>query len=324
MSELNEIKRPIQDNLKEFELVFEKTMHSESLLLNKIINYILKSKGKQLRPVLVLLSAGIFGKINPSTYTAATLIELLHTASLVHDDVVDDSNFRRGFFSVNALWKNKIAVLVGDYFLSKGMILALDQSEFRILKLVSDAVKEMSEGELLQLQKSRFMNISEEVYYKIIRKKTAALLAASCAAGTASVSDDEQLLLKMKKFGELLGLAFQIKDDLLDFDASNNTGKPVFNDLKEQKISLPLIVTLQKADILERRRLLSYVKKHNTNKKTLEKLIGAIKQADGFNYAIQKMEQFKTEALEILNEFPDSDCKNSLIKLVTFTTQRKF
>ena len=324
MISLTEIKKPIEENLKNFDKIFEGTMHSESLLLNKIVGYILKSKGKQLRPVLVLLSAGIFGEISESSYTAASLIELLHTASLVHDDVVDESNFRRGFFSVNALWKNKVAVLVGDYLLSRGMMLALEKSEYKILHLVSDAVKEMSEGELLQIQKARLMNIDEEVYYQIIRKKTASLIAACCASGVASVSENQEHIDKMKKFGELVGLAFQIKDDLLDFDPDNTTGKPAQNDLKEQKISLPLIYTLEKVSFLEKRKLLSYVKNHGSDKKKVKIIIDRIKSVNGFVYAEAKMTEFRDKALEILTEFPDSEYKKSLQMLVSFTTDRKF
>jgi octaprenyl-diphosphate synthase len=324
MISLAEIKKPIDENLKEFDKLFEATMHSDSLLLNKIVGYILKSKGKQLRPVLVMLSAGMFGTIGASSYTAASLIELLHTASLVHDDVVDESNFRRGFFSVNALWKNKVAVLVGDYLLSRGMMLALEKSEYKILHLVSDAVKEMSEGELLQIQKARLMNISEEVYYQIIRKKTASLIAACCASGVASVSDKQEDIDRMKKFGELVGLAFQIKDDLLDFDPDNLTGKPAQNDLKEQKLSLPVIYTLQKVNFMEKRKLLSYVKNHGSDKKKMKVIIDRIRSVNGFGYAEARMIEFRDKALGILSEFPDSEYKNSLEKLVSFTTDRKF
>jgi len=324
MISLPEIKKPIEDNLKEFDKIFESAMHSDSMLLNKIIQYILKSKGKQMRPVLVLLSAGMFGQIKESSYTAATLIELLHTASLVHDDVVDESNFRRGFFSVNALWKNKIAVLVGDYLLSRGMMLALEKSEFKILHLVSDAVKEMSEGELLQIQKARMMNINEEVYYQIIRKKTASLIAACCASGVASVSENQEHIDKMKLFGEYVGLAFQIKDDLLDFDPDNLTGKPAQNDLKEQKMSLPLIYTLEKVDFFEKRKLLSYVKNHGSEKKKVKVIIDRIKSVDGFAYAEKRMTEFRDKALDILKEFPDSVYNQSLEKLVSFTTDRKY
>ncbi len=324
MISLSEIKKPIEENLKQFDKIFESAMKSDSMLLNKIVGYILKSKGKQLRPVLVMLSAGIFGEISESTYTAASLIELLHTASLVHDDVVDESNFRRGFFSVNALWKNKVAVLVGDYLLSRGMMLALEKSEYKILHLVSDAVKEMSEGELLQIQKARLMNINEEVYYQIIRKKTASLIAACCASGVASVSENQDYIDKMKEFGGLVGLAFQIKDDLLDFDPDNLTGKPAQNDLKEQKISLPLIYTLEKVNFIEKRKLLGYIKNHGSDKKKVKIIIDRIKSVDGFAYAEARMIEFKNKALEILSEFPDSEYKKSLEKLVSFTTDRKF
>ena len=324
MISLAEIKKPIEENLKQFDELFEATMHSDSLLLNKIVGYILKSKGKQLRPVLVMLSAGMFGKIGSSSYTAASLIELLHTASLVHDDVVDEANLRRGFFSINARWKNKVAVLVGDYLLSRGMMLALEKSEYKILHLVSDAVKEMSEGELLQIQKSRRMNITEEVYYNIIRKKTASLIAACCASGVASVSEDKEHIEKMKQFGQLVGLAFQIKDDLLDYDPDNRTGKSAQNDLKQQKISLPLIYTLQKVDYLEKRKLLSFVKNRGKDKKKVKVLIDRIQSMEGFAYAEKRMIEFRDQALAILSGFPDSEYRKSLEQLVLFTTDRKY
>ncbi len=324
MLTLSEIKKPIEANLNEFENLFKQSMQSDSHLLDKILRYILKSKGKQIRPIFVMLSAGLEGTINNSTYTAATLVEILHSATLVHDDVVDESNMRRGFFSINALWKNKVAVLVGDYLLSKGLTVALENNEFRILQIVAEAVKNMSEGELLQIQKARLMNIDEEIYYEIIRKKTASLIAACCASGMASVSVNEDHIHNIKKFGELTGVAFQIKDDLLDFDPDNETGKPSLNDLKDQKISLPLIYTLQRIGLIEKRKLLYAIKNHGTEKNTIKKIIEKIKTVDGFTYAENRMNEFKNEALQILSGFPDSDCRRSLEQLVIFTTERKF
>lgn len=324
MDHFSAIKKPIEINLAEFDSLFRNSLQSDSLLLNKIIRYVLKTKGKQIRPILVMLSAGMFGKVEHSSYIAATLIELLHTASLVHDDVVDESDFRRGFFSVNALWKNKAAVLVGDYLLSRGMMMALENKEHHVLNIVSDAVREMSEGELIQIQKSRLMNVTEEDYYKIIEKKTASLLAACCAAGAASVHAPDQDIETMKNFGRNLGIAFQIKDDLLDFDSSGKTGKPSQNDLKEQKISLPLIYTLTQVDYLEKRKLLNIIKKHKSDKKKLTYVVEQIKAKGGFEYAEKKMNEFKTKAIQGLEGFPDSEYKKSLINLVTFTTNRTF
>ncbi len=324
MLSLNEIKKPIEQNLKEFEILFKNAMHSDSQLLDKVMRYILKTKGKQIRPIFVMLSAGMFGTINTSAYTAATLIELLHTATLVHDDVVDESNMRRGFFSINALWKNKVAVLAGDYLLSKGLSVAIENQEFYILQIVSEAVKLMSEGELLQIKKARLMNITEEVYYEIIRKKTASLIAACCASGVAAVSDNSETISKMKKFGELTGIVFQIKDDLLDFDQSNETGKPSQNDLKDQKISLPLIYTLQQVGLFEKRKMLYAIKNHGAEKETINKITERIRSVDGFAFAEARMNDFKNEALAILSEFPDSEYKKSLEQLVIFTTERKY
>ena len=324
MLSLNEIKKPIEQNLKEFEILFKNAMHSDSQLLDKVMRYILKTKGKQIRPIFVMLSAGMFGTINKSAYTAATLIELLHTATLVHDDVVDESNMRRGFFSINALWKNKVAVLAGDYLLSKGLSVAIENQEFYILQIVSEAVKQMSEGELLQIKKARLMNITEEVYYEIIRKKTASLIAACCASGVAAVSDNKETISKMKKFGELTGIVFQIKDDLLDFDQSNETGKPSQNDLKDQKISLPLIYTLQQVGLFEKRKMLYAIKNHGAEKETINKITDRIRSVDGFVFAEARMNDFKNEALHILSDFPDSEYKKSLEQLVIFTTERKY
>jgi octaprenyl-diphosphate synthase len=324
MPTLKEITLPISTNLAEFNELFAKTMHSESPLLDKIVRYILKTKGKQMRPILVLLSAGLSGKINKSTYTAAILIELLHTATLVHDDVVDESDMRRGFFSINALWKNKISVLVGDYLLSKGLLVSLENKEYKYLHLGSDAVQKMSEGELLQIKKSRLMNIDEETYLTVIRKKTASLIAACCAAGTSSTNDDNAVIEKMKNFGENLGMAFQIKDDLLDFDLTNKTGKPAHNDLKDRKFSLPMIYTLKNVSFSEKRHLLGILKNHSNNKEKIAHLVQRIKEEKGFEYAETRMNEYKNNALKILSDFPDSEYKKSLENLVIFTTERVY
>lgn len=324
MPTLKEITRPVSANLATFNELFAEAMHSDSPLLDKIVNYILKRKGKQLRPLLVMLSAGLSGKINSSTYTAATLIELLHTATLVHDDVVDESDLRRGFFSVNALWKNKAAILVGDYLLAKGMKIALENKDYAVLQIVSDAVQKMSEGELLQIKKSRTMNIDEETYLTVIRQKTASLIAACCSAGTASATEDAELVEKMKKFGENLGMAFQIKDDLLDFDLTNKTGKPSHNDLKDRKFSLPLIFALKNVSFTEKRHLLGIIKNHTNNKEKVTHLIQRIREEKGFEYTENRMNEYKNNALEILSDFPDSAYKKSLENLVIFITTRNY
>lgn len=324
MTSLKEITRPIDINLAEFNSLYRETMHSNSALLDKVLGYILKTKGKQIRPILVLLSAGLAGKINKSTYTAAILIELLHTATLIHDDVVDESDRRRGFFSVNALWKNKVAVLAGDYLLSKGLLVSLESKEYKYLHLGSDAIQNMSEGELLQIKKSRTMNIDEETYITVIRKKTASLFAACCSAGTASTTNDNDLIEKMKAFGENLGMAFQIKDDLLDFDLTNKTGKPAHNDLKDRKFSLPLIYTLKNISFTEKRSLLGILKNHTQSKDKIEHLIQRIREEKGFEYAEARMNEYKNMALQTLTDFPDSEYRKSLENLVTFITDRVY
>jgi len=324
MPTLKEITNPIDLHLAEFNRIFEQTMRSNSPLLDRVVYYVLKTKGKQMRPILVLLSAGLSGNITRSTYTAAALIELLHTATLIHDDVVDESDMRRGFFSINALWKNKVAVLVGDYLLSKGLLVSLENNDYKYLHLGSDAIQHMSEGELLQIEKSRTMNIDEETYFSIIRKKTASLIAACCAAGTASVTDDKERIDKMKAFGENLGIAFQIKDDLLDFDLNNKTGKPAHNDLKDHKYSLPLIYTLKNVSFAEKIKLRGILKNHSSNREKMLEIIRRIKEEKGFEYAEEKMNSFKNNALQILSEFPDSVYKKSLEDLVNFTTERVY
>ena len=276
-----------------------------------------------MRPMFVFLSAGMHGEINESTYTAASLIELLHTATLVHDDVVDDSNERRGFFSINALWKNKAAALVGDFLLSKGLLLALDHDEFQLLKIVSEATREMSEGELLQIEKARKLDISEEIYFEIIRKKTASLIASCCASGTHSVDADIETVQQMRLFGEKVGIAFQIKDDLFDYEVSNKTGKPNGIDIKEQKMTLPLIYLLNNSSWAEKRKIINIVKNHNNNPEKVKFVIDKVNQSGGIEYTKEKMKLYHQEAKDILQKFPESEYKTALLQLVDFTIERK-
>jgi len=297
-------------------------MKSSVPLLNTITRYIIKRKGKQVRPMFVFLSAGLTGEINESTYRAASLIELLHTATLIHDDVVDDSNLRRGFFSLNALWKNKIAVLVGDFLLSRGLLLALENKEFLLLKIVSDATREMSEGELLQIEKARRLDIGEEIYFEIIRKKTATLIASCCACGAASTGVPEETIKKMWQFGEFAGIAFQIKDDIFDYEKTNLTGKPTGIDIKEKKMTLPLIYLLKQSDYLERRWIINTVKNHGNDPGRVRKLIEKVTAIGGITYAREKMAEYRNRSLDILNTFPGSIHRDSLQKLVVFTTDR--
>jgi octaprenyl-diphosphate synthase len=320
---VNEIKAPVAKEMDEFEVKFKSSMKSSVPLLDKITQYIVKRKGKQLRPMFVFLSAKVCGEMNDSTYRAASLIELLHTATLVHDDVVDDSNERRGFFSVNALWKNKIAVLVGDFLLSRGLLLSVDNKDFHLLGLVSNAVREMSEGELLQIEKARKLDIDEKVYYEIIRKKTASLIASCCACGAASVTTDQTVIEKMQSFGEAVGIAFQIKDDLFDYGDGSNIGKPTGIDIKEKKMTLPLIYALNNASFLEKRRIINIVKNNNNNPKKVAEVIDFVIKSGGIQYAETKMNEYKNKAIELISSFPDSPSKNSLIGLVKYTTERK-
>lgn len=313
----------ISEELKEFETNFRQAVKSNVPLLDKIMQYIVKRKGKQLRPMFVLLSAKLGGKINEQTYRAASLVELLHTATLVHDDVVDDSMERRGFFSINALWKNKIAVLVGDYLLSKGLLLSLDNNDFRTLQILSTAVKKMSEGELLQMEKARNLNLSEDVYFEIIRNKTASLVASSCAAGASTTFADDESVEKMRIFGEKTGIAFQIKDDLFDY-GNADIGKPTGNDIKEKKLTLPLIYTLNNVSYLLRKKLIYIVKNENTNKDKVRYVIAEVQKAGGIEYARQKMFAYRDEALAILYQFPDSDVRKGLEELVRYTTDRNY
>ncbi len=309
--------------MEEFENYFKAAMKSDVMLLDKITHYIIKRKGKQMRPMFVFLSSKLCGGITPATYTAASLIELLHTATLVHDDVVDVSNTRRGFFSINALWKNKIAVLVGDYLLSKGLLLSVENNQFELLRIVSKAVQEMSEGELLQQEKSRLLNLTEDVYYNIIRQKTASLIAACCQSGASAAGADKESVEKMYQFGLNIGLAFQIKDDLLDYGFGEDIGKPTGIDIQERKMTLPLIYTLQKSKPAERRMLVSIVKRHNTDKVKVKELMDTVVQAGGIDYARKKMAEFRDKALHIISTFPDGDARASLTELVHFTINRK-
>jgi octaprenyl-diphosphate synthase len=304
-----------------FEKEFREAVKSQVPLLDRIMRFIVNRKGKQLRPMFVLLSARLCGGINESTYRAASLVELLHTATLVHDDVVDESLERRGFFSTYALWKTKISVLVGDYLLAKGLLLSLDHHDFRILQLLSQAVRLMSEGELLQIEKSRSLNLSEEVYFEIIRNKTASLLASSCAAGAYSASHDEDAAEKLRIFGEKTGMAFQIKDDLFDY-GNQSVGKPTGNDIKEKKLTLPLIYTLNTVGKAKKRELIYLIKNHNKDPEKIRVIIEEVKKSGGIEYARKKMMGFRDEALEILSSFKDDEVKKALEELVRYTTDR--
>jgi len=308
--------------MDEFERKFQDSMRSSVPLLDKIMHYIVKRKGKQIRPLFVFLSAKICGQINESTYRAAALIELLHTATLVHDDVVDDSNMRRGFFSVNALWKNKIAVLVGDYLLSRGLLLSVDNNDFHLLRIATNAVREMSEGELLQIEKARKLDIDEAIYFDIIRQKTAVLIASCCSCGAASVSGDAAIIEKMRKFGELVGIAFQIKDDLFDYGSGSSIGKPTGIDIKEKKMTLPLIFALSKAGYLEKRSIISVIKNNNNDPEKVARVIDFVIKSGGIAYARDRMNEYKGKALELLSTFQDSQSKSALEQLVKFTTER--
>jgi octaprenyl-diphosphate synthase len=322
MLSIDEIKKPIAAEIDVFEDTFKASMHSSVPLLDRITHYIVKRKGKQIRPMFVFFSAGLCGGINDATHRGAALVELLHTATLVHDDVVDNSYQRRGFFSINALWKNKIAVLVGDYLLSKGLLLSLNNNDFNLLKIVSEAVKQMSEGELLQIEKVRKMDVGEPIYYEVIRQKTASLIASCCACGAASAGADAETIEKMRLFGEKIGIAFQIKDDMFDFGV-DDVGKPLGIDIKEKKITLPLIYALNKASRSDRKNIINLVKNHSEDSKKVAEIIGFVKNAGGLNYAETQMAKYQEEAFVILNTFPQSEFRSGLEQLVRFTTERK-
>lgn len=320
--DIKEIQQPILKDIEYFELKFRDSMKTKVMLLDTIMSYIVKRKGKQLRPMFVFLMARVCGELNDSTHRGAALIELLHTATLVHDDVVDDANYRRGFFSINALWKNKIAVLVGDYLLSRGLLLAIDNEDFQLLKIVSSAVKEMSEGELLQIEKARNLNITEDIYYEIIRQKTASLISSCCGVGAASVHADPKVIANAQLFGEKVGMAFQIKDDLFDYTSADVIGKPVGIDIKERKMTLPVIYSLNKAGWMDRRRIINIVKNENHKPKKVAEVIQFVKDSGGIEYATEAMNRFHHEALALLSMFPDSIYKDSLAQLVQFTIDR--
>ncbi|MBK7808523.1 MAG: polyprenyl synthetase family protein [Saprospiraceae bacterium] len=321
-SELDKIKNPVGKELKEFEKHFKNSMKSSVPLLDKITYYIVQKKGKQVRPILVFLCAKLCGEINDSTNVAASLIELSHTASLVHDDVVDDAYERRGFFSINALWKNKIAVLVGDFLLTKGLQIALETKNYRHLETVSTAVQQMSEGELLQMEKARKLDIDESIYFEIIRQKTASLIAAACSAGASSTTDNEEWISKMRQFGEKVGIAFQIKDDLFDY-GDFDIGKPRGIDIKEKKMTLPLIYSLNKSEKVLRNKIINYIKTDSKNEEKVKEVISFVKSMGGLEYAEKIMIKYQNEAIEILKTFPESEARNSLENLVFFFTSRK-
>lgn len=314
---------PIEREMELFEEKFLKSMSSKVALFNRITYYIVNRKGKQMRPMFVFLTAKLLrGEVNERTYCGASIIELIHTASLVHDDVVDDSHKRRGFFSINALWKNKIAVLVGDFLFSKGLLLALENKHYDLLQIISNAVREMSEGELLQIEKARLLDITEAVYYDIIRQKTAALIAACCSMGACSVQPDSQEIETFRKFGELCGMAFQIKDDLFDYGAEK-IGKPTGIDIKERKMTLPLIYALNQSGVEEKRWLINSIKNHNKNKKRVKEVIGYVKEKGGLDYAVTKMFWFRDEALALLESYPDSEYKRALALMVNYVVERE-
>lgn len=319
-----QIKQPIAYEMELFEQKFLLSMASKVALLNRITHYIVNRKGKQMRPMFVFLVAKMVnnGEVNERTYRGASVIELIHTATLVHDDVVDDSNRRRDFFSINALWKNKIAVLIGDFLLSKGLLLSIDNDDFDLLKIISVAVREMSEGELLQIEKARQLDITEGVYYEIIRQKTATLIAACCSLGAASVKPNSQHIETMRKFGELIGMAFQIKDDLFDY-GNEAIGKPTGIDIKEQKMTLPLIHVLNMCSKKEKSWLINSIKNHNKDKKRVKEVIAFVKDHNGLDYAVNKMKQFQSEALELLNTYPESQYKIALELMVNYVIERK-
>jgi octaprenyl-diphosphate synthase len=317
------IKQVIGSELSSFEKKFSESVRTGNALLNRIMQFIIRRKGKQMRPMFVFLSAKIASEINDNTYRAAALIELLHTATLVHDDVVDNAMIRRNFFSLNALWKNKIAVLVGDYLLSKGLMLSLEHGDYEILHITSRAVKEMSEGELLQMEKARKLDIREDIYFEIIRAKTASLLSAACSAGAFSATGSKEVSEQFRLFGEKVGIAFQIKDDLFDY-GQDNVGKPTGIDIKEKKMTLPLIYTLQNADRETRRKIIYIVKNQNTDRHKVDEVIGYVKASGGIEYARGKMREYQQAAMEMLESFPDSDARRAMVQLVDYVIDRKF
>ncbi|MET1057262.1 MAG: polyprenyl synthetase family protein [Pedobacter sp.] len=322
MPGIDQIKKPIAADIDVFEEKFKASMHSDAPLLDRITHYIVKRKGKQIRPMFVFFAAKLCGGIIESTHRGAALVELLHTATLVHDDVVDNAYERRGFFSINALWKNKIAVLVGDYLLAKGLLLSVNNNEFRLLQIVSEAVKQMSEGELLQIEKVRRMDIGEDLYFDVIRQKTASLIASCCACGAASAGADEETIEKMRLFGEKVGIAFQIKDDTFDF-GTDDVGKPLGIDIKEKKVTLPLIYALNRSSKTEKKRIINLVKNHNDEPAKIQQIIDFVNENEGVRYAEEKMSLYQQEAFDILYTFEESEARTGLEQLVRYTTERK-
>ena len=323
MSDLKKIIVPIKNEMDSFEKKFRKSVSSDVAILDKIMHYIIKRKGKQIRPIFVFLSAKLFGEISKSSYTAASLIELLHTATLIHDDVVDESNLRRGVFSINAVWKNKIAVLVGDFLLSKGLLLSVKNKEYKMLEIMSSAVEQMSEGELLQMEKSRKLNISEDDYYKIIRKKTAALISACCESGAVASKQCDTVCEKMRLFGEYAGMAFQIKDDLFDYQSNINIGKPKGIDIKDKKLTLPIIYSLNNVSYNQKRNIINTIKRDYDNEEKIIELYNIVKSCGGIDYSKKVMKEYHDKAIGILNEFEDNEAKKSLILLLKFIINRK-
>ena len=319
---LDDIKKPVAKELEEFEKRFRESMKSKAPLLDRITHYIVTRKGKQMRPLFVFLSAKLCGNLNEATYVAASLVEILHTATLVHDDVVDDSYQRRGFFSINALWKNKIAVLVGDYLLSKGLLLSIENDQFQLLHILSNTIREMSEGELLQLEKARRLDIKEDIYFEIIKGKTASLIASACACGASTATKDEKVIQRIKLMGEKIGIAFQIKDDLFDYEEAE-IGKPRGIDIKERKMTLPLIYALNKVSSGDKRKIINIVKNENQNLEKVKWVIDTVRECGGIEYATQKMNSYRDEALSVLYEFPESESRVSVQQLIDFTIERK-
>ena len=323
MSDLKKIIVPIKNEMDSFEKKFRESVSSDVAVVDKIMHYIIKRKGKQIRPIFVFLSSKLFGKISKSSYTAASLIELLHTATLIHDDVVDESNLRRGVFSINAVWKNKIAVLVGDFLLSKGLLLSVKNKEYKMLEIMSSAVEQMSEGELLQMEKSRKLNISEDDYYKIIRKKTAALISACCESGAVASKQCDTVCEKMRLFGEYAGMAFQIKDDLFDYQSNINIGKPKGIDIKDKKLTLPIIYSLNNVSYNQKRNIINTIKRDYDNEEKIIELYNIVKSCGGIDYSKKVMKEYHDKAIGILNEFEDNEAKKSLILLLKFIINRK-
>lgn len=319
---LDDIKKPIARELDEFEVRFRESMKSKAPLLDRITHYIVTRKGKQMRPMFVFLSAKLCGELNEATYVAASLVEILHTATLVHDDVVDDSYQRRGFFSINALWKNKIAVLVGDFLLSRGLLLSIENDQYQLLHILSSTITAMAEGELIQLEKARRLDIKEDIYFEIIRGKTASLIASACACGASTTTKDEELIQRVKLMGEKIGIAFQIKDDLFDYEEAE-IGKPRGIDIKERKMTLPLIHALGKVSSADKKKIINIVKNDNQNTEKVKWVIDTVRASGGMDYATQKMIEYRDEALQLLHQFPASESRNSVEQLIEFTIKRQ-